>query len=212
MSFLNLTPKKLIVGAAIPMAVLASGGMVWQSSYSAFSATTASPTNNWSAGTVALSDDDSNTAMFTATNLKPGATGTKCIAVTSTGSLASTVKLYGTAYDTTNALAANINLKVEEGTGATTASCTGFTAASTLYDGAMSTFGTTKTSFATGVSQLGPDRRHRHQGLPDHLHAQRQHPGLRPGRHRSPRLHLGVPEQLIAVSPASRTRKSSFRR
>ena len=155
MSFLNLTPKKLIVGAAIPMAVLASGGMVWQSSYSAFSATTASPTNNWSAGTVALSDDDSNTAMFTATNLKPGATGTKCIAVTSTGSLASTVKLYGTAYDTTNALAANINLKVEEGTGATTASCTGFTAASTLYDGAMSTFGTTKTSFATGVA-AGP--------------------------------------------------------
>ena len=99
MSFLNLTPKKLIVGAAIPMAVLASGGMVWQSSYSAFSATTVSPTSNWTAGTVALSDDDNNTALFTATNLKPGATGTKCIAVTSTGSLASTVKLYGTAYD-----------------------------------------------------------------------------------------------------------------
>ena len=156
MPVLNLTPKKLIVGAAIPMAVLASGGMVWQSSYSAFSATTASPTNNWSAGTVALSDDDNSTAMFTASNLKPGATGTKCIAVTSTGSLASTVKLYGTAYDTTNALAANINLKVEEGTGATTASCTGFTAATTLYDGAMSTFGTTKTSFATGVSSWAP--------------------------------------------------------
>ena len=71
------------------MAVLASGGLVWQSSYSAFSATTSNPTNNWSAGTVALSDDDSNTAMFTASNLKPGATGTKCIAVTSTGSRAS---------------------------------------------------------------------------------------------------------------------------
>jgi hypothetical protein len=156
MSLLNITPKKLIVGAAIPMAVLASGGMVWQSSYSAFSATTANPTSNWTSGTVALSDDDSNTALFTASNLKPGATGTKCIAVTSTGSLASTVKLYGTSYDTTNALAANINLKVEEGTGATTASCTGFTAASTLYDGAMSTFGTTKTSFATGVSSWAP--------------------------------------------------------
>ena len=32
----------------------------------------------------------------------------------------------------------------------------GFTAASTLYDGAMSTFGTTKTSFATGVSSWAP--------------------------------------------------------
>src|ERR1700712_4715413 len=147
MSLLNITPKKLIVGAAIPMAVLASGGMVWQSSYSAFSATTASPTNNWTAGTVALSDDDSNTAMFT---------GTKCIAVTSSGSLASTVKLYGTSYATTNALAANINLKIEEGTGATTASCAGFTGASTLFDNPLSSFGTTKTSFATGLSSWAP--------------------------------------------------------
>src|SRR5262245_56233961 len=108
MSLLHRAPKKLIVGAAVPMAVLASGGLVWQSSYSAFSATTSNPTNNWTAGTVALSDDDSNTAMFTASNLKPGATGTKCIAVTSTGSLASTVKLYGTSYATTNALAPNL--------------------------------------------------------------------------------------------------------
>ena len=156
MSVMKLSAKKLIVGAAVPMAVLASGALVWQSSYSAFSATTASPTNNWTAGTVALSDDDSNTALFTASNLKPGSTGTKCIAVTSTGSLASTVKLYGTSYATTNGLAANINLKVEEGTGATNASCAGFTGGSTLYDGALSTFGTTKTSFATGVSSWAP--------------------------------------------------------
>jgi len=156
MSVLNITPKKLIVGAAVPMAVLASGALVWQSSYSAFSATTASPTNNWAAGTVALSDDDSNTAMFTASNLKPGATGTKCIAVTSTGSLASTVKLYGTSYATTNALAPNINLVVEEGTGATSSSCAGFTGGSTIYTGALSAFGTTKTSFATGVGSWAP--------------------------------------------------------
>ncbi len=156
MSVLNISPKKLVVGAAVPVALLASGGLVWQSSYSAFSASTANPTSNWSAGTVALSDDDSNTAMFTASNLKPGATGTKCIAVTSTGSLPSTVKLYGTAYDTTNNLAGNINLKVEEGTGATTANCAGFTTGTTLYDGVMSTFGTTKTSFATGVSSWAP--------------------------------------------------------
>ena len=175
--------------------------MVWQSSYSAFSATTASPTNNWTAGTVALSDDDSNTAMFTATNLKPGATGTKCIAVTSTGSLASTVKLYGTSYATTNALADNINLKVEEGTGATTASCTGFTGASTLYDGAADHLRRPpRPSFATGVGTWAPTgAATADQVLPHHLHAERQHPGLRPGRHRSPRLHLGVPEQLIRL-------------
>jgi hypothetical protein len=156
MSKLNITPKKLVAGAAVPLAVLASGGLVWQSSYSAFSATTANPTNNWTSGTVALADDDSNTAMFTASNLKPGATGTKCIAVTSTGSLASTVKLYGTSYSTTNGLAPNITLTVEEGTGATTASCAGFTGGTTLYSGALSTFGTTKTNFATGVSSWAP--------------------------------------------------------
>ncbi len=95
---LNLTPKKLIAGAAVPVAVLACGGLVWQSSYSAFSATTASPTSNWAAGSVALADDDTNAAMFNASNLKPGSTGSKCIVVTSSGSLASTVKLYATNY------------------------------------------------------------------------------------------------------------------
>jgi Camelysin metallo-endopeptidase len=156
MSILTIAPKKLVVGAAIPMAVLASGGLIWQSSYSAFSATTASPTNNWSAGTVALSDDDSNTALFTAGNLKPGATGTKCLVVTSTGSLASTVKLYGTAYSTTKSLADNINLKVEEGTGGSNSNCTGFTAGSTIFDGTTSSFGTTKTDFASGVGTWAP--------------------------------------------------------
>ncbi len=148
--------KRLVAATAIPAAVIASGGMVWASSYSAFSATTASPTNNWTSGTVALSDDDSNTAMFNATNLKPGASGTKCIAVTSTGSLASTVKLYGTSYSTTKDLSSNINLKVEEGTGATTASCAGFTGGSTVYDGTMTAFGTGKTDFASGVGTWAP--------------------------------------------------------
>ncbi len=152
----STTKKKLVAGAVVPLAVLASGGMIWQSSYSAFSATTANPTNNWSAGTVALADDDSNTAMFTASNLKPGATGTKCIAVTSTGSLASTVKLYGTSYSTTNALASHVNLKVEEGTGATSASCAGFTGGSTVFDSTLASFGTTKTGFATGVGSFAP--------------------------------------------------------
>jgi hypothetical protein len=148
--------KRLVAGASIPVALLVSGGMVWQSSYSAFSSTTSNPTDNWTAGTVALSDDDSGTAMFTATGLKPGSTGQKCIAVTSTGSLASTVKLYGTSYSTTNALAANLNLTVEEGTGATFGSCAGFTGGTSVFSGTLASFGTTKTSFATGVGAWAP--------------------------------------------------------
>ena len=156
MSKLNLTPKKLVAGAAVPLALLAGGGMVWQSSYSAFSATTASPTNNWTSGSVALADDDSNTALFNATNLKPGATASKCIVVTSSGTLASTVKLYGTSYATTKSLADSINLKVEEGTGGSFSNCTGFTAGSTVFDGSASSFGNNKTDFASGVGTWAP--------------------------------------------------------
>ena len=157
MSGLNISKKQLIAGAVVPLAVLASGGLVWQSSYSAFSATTASPTNNWTAGTVALADDDTNTALFStgANNLKPGSTGNKCIVVTSSGSLASTVKLYATSYTQTKALGDSLNVKVEEGTGGTFASCTGFTAGSTVFDGTATAFGA-KTDFASGVGTWAP--------------------------------------------------------
>ncbi|MDQ6642585.1 MAG: CalY family protein [Actinomycetota bacterium] len=151
--------KRLAVAAAIPVAVVVSGALVWQSTYSAFSATTQNPTNNWASGTVALSDDDSNTAMFAAANLKPGQTGQKCIAVTSTGTLPAAVKLYGTSYAQTKALGANLNLTVEEGTGATFSSCTGFTpiaSGSMIYTGTLDGFGTTKTNYASGAGVWTP--------------------------------------------------------
>ncbi len=91
--------------AAIPAALLASAAVVSTASYSAYTASTSNPTSNWATGTVALSDDDTNTALFSATNLKPGSTGTKCVVVSSTGSLASSVKLYGTSPATTKSLA-----------------------------------------------------------------------------------------------------------
>lgn len=150
---------KLARWAALPAALLASGALVATGSYSAFSATTSNPTNNWSVGTVALSDDDTNVAMFTATGLKPGSTGTKCIAVTSTGSLASAVKLYGTAPATTNALSTSINLTVTQGTGGSFGSCTGFTALATgssIYTGTLAAFGTAATTFATGLGTWTP--------------------------------------------------------
>jgi|tagenome__1003787_1003787.scaffolds.fasta_scaffold20872267_2 hypothetical protein len=145
--------------SVIPVALAASGLLVAQSSYSAFSATTSNPTNNWAAGTVALSDDDSNTAMFNATGLKPGSTGTKCIAVTSTGSLPSAVKLYGTSPSTTNALSSSITLSVVQGNGGTFGSCTGFTplgAGSSVFSGTLASFGTTATGFANGLGTWAP--------------------------------------------------------
>lgn len=151
--------KRLVRWSAIPVALLASAGLVWQASYSAFTATTSNPTNNWAAGTVALTDDDANTAMFTVSNLKPGQTGQKCIAVTSTGSLPSTVKLYSTNYAQTKALATNLSLTVEEGSGATFGSCTGFTPIATgsqIFSGSLDSFGTTKTGSANGTGVWAP--------------------------------------------------------
>ena len=155
------TPRIARIAAwiAIPAALVASGIVVSTASYSAFSSTTVNPTSNWTAGTVALTDDDSNTALFTATNLKPGQTGSNCIAVTSTGSLASAVKLYGTGAATTNNLASNITLSVVQGTGGGFGSCTGFTplsAGSSLYNGTLAAFGTSYTNYSNGVGTWAP--------------------------------------------------------
>ncbi len=157
----RVTPRaaRLAAWIAIPAALVASGAVVSTASYSAFSATTVNPTSNWTAGSVALSDDDNNTALFTATGLKPGSTGSNCITVTSTGSLPSTVKLYGTNASTTKDLAANVALTVEQGTGGGFGTCAGFTPAAssgTLYSGTVAGFGSASTDFASGVGTWAP--------------------------------------------------------
>jgi hypothetical protein len=157
----RVTPRaaRLAAWIAVPAALVASGVVVSTASYSAFSATTVNPTSNWTAGSVALTDDDNNTALFNASNLKPGSTGANCITVTSTGSLASTVKLYATNPATTNNLAGNITLQIEQGTGGGFGSCTGFTPAATngtLYSGTLAAFGSGSTNFASGLGTWAP--------------------------------------------------------
>ena len=150
--------------AAVPVSLLVSSALVWQGSYAAFSAQTDNPASNWTAGTVALSDDDSNTALFTASDLTPGATGTKCIVVTSSGDLPSAVKLYATGAATTKSLSSYIDLSIDEGTGGSFAtsgptSCTGFTPLATganAFTGTLAAFGSTKTDYATGVGSFAP--------------------------------------------------------
>src|SRR3712207_597175 len=92
--------------------------------------------------------------MFTATNVRPGSTGEKCIKLTYNGSLSTSVKLYGTAVS--GALAPHLDLVVEEGSGGTFGSCTGFVASATDYTGTLAAFGTGKTDFASGVGSFAP--------------------------------------------------------
>jgi hypothetical protein len=108
-----------------------AAGLVWQASYSAFSADTRNSGNSWSTGTVALTDDDGGSARFNVTNLAPNQTATACIKVTSTSTVFGPVRLYTMNAVNTVGLAEYIKITVTQGDGGTFASCTGFVADST---------------------------------------------------------------------------------
>lgn len=72
------------------------GAIAGMGAYSSFTGTTSNTGNSFAAGSVILSDNDSNTAMLALSNAKPGDSDTSCIKVTYTGSLSSTVRIYGT--------------------------------------------------------------------------------------------------------------------
>jgi hypothetical protein len=118
----------------------------------AFSASTDNSANNFSAGTVALSDDDAGSLLFNVSGMKPGDTSTKCVNVSYTGSLPADVKLYGAVGG--NGLADYLTTTVEVGTGAAGGSslnCAGFTPESTLHSGTMTAFGATNTNYGSGL-------------------------------------------------------------
>ena len=149
--------------AAVVVSVLGVGGsmaVVWDASNSAFSATTNNPTNNWTAGTVDLTNDSSGTALFTVNPMKPGQTGSKCVVVTSTSNLAATVKMYttGGTSSQTKAVGDNLTLVVTQGTGtAGGGSCAGFTADSGITTTkTATTFASTYTNFGNGFGTWAP--------------------------------------------------------
>ena len=121
--------------------------------FGAFSSTTSNPNNEFAAGTVAISDNDSNTAMYNVSNQKPGDSVTRCIRVTYTGSLASNVRLYTTS--TIGALGPHVNLTVTPGTMPVETAypdCRGFEGdKDPIYDGTLSGFAAAHDSYANGV-------------------------------------------------------------
>lgn len=140
--------------ATVVGGIAISSGVMWQASSAAFTASTSNVADSWTAGTVALADDDTGTAMFAATNLRPGSVGQKCIKLTYNGSLSGNVKLYGSAVS--GALAPYVDLVVEEGAGGDFGTCTGFTPSGTAFTGTLASFGTGKTDFASGVGAFAP--------------------------------------------------------
>jgi hypothetical protein len=117
------TRKSLLWGSG-PMAVLLAGFMVWQGSQAAFVAETFNAGNNWTAGSVILTNDGTGGAMFSIGSLVPGQTDSHCIVVTAEG-VAGVVKFY-TQNNVSDGLQNNITMKVEQGTGGSYGDCTGF--------------------------------------------------------------------------------------
>jgi hypothetical protein len=133
------------------------GAAVAAGTYSAFVARATNSGNSYAAGTVALADNDSGTAMFTTlTGAKPGDSETSCIRVQSTGTLSSTVRLYATV---TGTLAPYLTLTVTRGTDPTPTfdTCTTFVpdannyigaGLGVIYSGSLSGF---PTAYASGI-------------------------------------------------------------
>jgi hypothetical protein len=141
--------KKILATAGVLSVVASIAGFA---TFSAFSGTTSNSGNSFQAGTVYISDNDSGSAMYSVSNQKPGDSVQKCIKVTYTGTLDSSVKIYASSV---GAVGQYITLLVETGSGSPTfPGCTGFTAdaAPTLYSGTLKGFADTYTSYATGLA------------------------------------------------------------
>lgn len=115
---LRLRWRRQLPFVIVPLALLTSGALVWQASYSAFTATTTNGTNSWTTGTVNITNDQSGAAVFNGlTGLKPDSTlsalspgntggaytattttsgGSACIKVTYSGSVNANIRMYAT--------------------------------------------------------------------------------------------------------------------
>ncbi|GAB4079728.1 hypothetical protein GCU67_01915 [Modestobacter muralis] len=116
------------LGGAVAAVVglLLSGVLTWSTSYAAFSARAENEGNSWTTGRVQLSTDRAS-ALFQADELWPGASDSRCLTVTSDGSVPGEVRLYGAALTGPLLLTQNITLDVVQGTG-TAVDCSDFSA------------------------------------------------------------------------------------
>jgi Camelysin metallo-endopeptidase len=152
----NRKGRRAFAGAIVAalLGVLALGGTV-----AALNGSTSNDNNRIDTGTVTIQDNDNNSAMFSLSGLKPGDTSTACIKLTYTGSLGSTVRLYGATTGTGLEQYASLQITRGSYSGAEPSfpSCTNFSADSTtyingqaagvVYAGTLSGF---PTSWATG--------------------------------------------------------------
>lgn len=140
--------RRLTLAVSGGAALVIATALVWHTAYAAFTVSTYPFSSSWSTGTVVIGDDDSGSALFSVSGLKPGAAATRCLTVTSTGNVPALVRLYGSGRSTTRSLTSYLNLSILAGTGGSRASCSGFTPSATVYTGTLAALPTT---FGSGV-------------------------------------------------------------
>lgn len=152
------TRANILIAVAVLLGILLSGAVVLTASRAAFSDATSNSGSSFTSGTVDLIDDDSGSAAFTVSNMIPGQTVTRCILVTYQGTIANpgAVRLYSGGFTDSGTLGSHLNLTVEEGTGGTFASCTGFTPSSTIESGTLTQFNTNHTNYSNGAGVWDP--------------------------------------------------------
>lgn len=153
----------LWAGGALLLVTLASAVMGW--TWSTFTATHDSGSNSFATGTVIIGDNDGSAAILGISGGLPGAFDEGCITVAYTGTLASTVKLYGSqTAASTPSLAQYLDLRITRGTFGTAPSfdaCSTFTADPTdylgagngvIYSGTLASFDAAHAGFANGLA------------------------------------------------------------
>ncbi len=145
-------------GLATLVVVGVTGVLAALGTFAAFSDTTANNGNEFTAGTVTLTNNSTGAMFDTVTDGKPGGAATdRCINVVYTGSLAATLKLY-TTDASTGTLSQYVDMTITPGTfsGPDPAfpSCSGFTpdAGGAIYTGTLADFQANKNSYANGVT------------------------------------------------------------
>lgn len=138
----------------VPAGILISTLMVYQTSDAAFSAKTSNGPGTWAAGGLALQIGADAAQNISVSQMLPATSTSTCVNVQYEGNVAATVRVYGSGLSGT--LAQYLTLKVEEGTGATSAACAGFSATNTIFPvpaeaSTLKDFMTNRNDFATGA-------------------------------------------------------------
>lgn len=145
--------RSIVKIAAVPLGILLSSVLILGSSYSAFSAKTTNPGNQWKSATVGLNspvyaplfDYNNNPAGKSSPDMSmwPNAVYTNTIQINYTGSARATVKMFAYLGGDSSSIAQYLKLNIKEG-------------ATQIYNGTLAAFTTSSTNYSNAVGTWTP--------------------------------------------------------